>query len=437
MDVPNRELFPWKSTNAMRIVSAQSEKSISSSPLFFRQLQDQYHRGSGPAINIHDIYVRRLSYSQPSEPKPENIPCTRILNAPGLEDDYYLNVLDWSHEHNHIALGLGSELYLWNAVSEEALLLARLSGEDRVSAVAWQGNYLAVGTRLGNLEVFDVDTRQRVLTRKVHAGRVSVLAWQGGGSDRTWQLSSGSRDRSLAHYDLRDHRLIRGRICQAHEQEICGLKWNSEGEVLASGGNDNRLHLWDARRAYRAMASGLEHQAAVKALAWASHRSGFLASGGGTADRTIRLWDVRCQDSDASADNPTILTSAQVINTNAQVCSLLWSRGEANTGHFNRNNRSEGQLISAHGYSEHLVLRWSATSANSMPSGQVRTSPMMKLTGVMRGHERRVLYMAAAPDNKTIVTGGADQTLRFWPAFATNPKEIGKEKRWRRPGRCV
>ena len=32
-----------------------------------------------------------------------------------------------------------------------------------------------------------------------------------------------------------------------HTQEVCGLKWSSAGTLLASGGNDNLLNLWDDR----------------------------------------------------------------------------------------------------------------------------------------------------------------------------------------------
>ncbi len=54
---------------------------------------------------------------------------------------------------------------------------------------------------------------------------------------------------------------------RGHEQEVCGLKWSPSGAQLASGGNDNVLHVWDAdssRPAHRLTA----HCAAVKALAW-------------------------------------------------------------------------------------------------------------------------------------------------------------------------
>ena len=58
-----------------------------------------------------------------------------------------------------------------------------------------------------------------------------------------------------------------------HHGEICGLKWSTSGQQLASGGNDNFLYIWD-----RSMASSNaptqqlhtldNHTSTVKALSW-------------------------------------------------------------------------------------------------------------------------------------------------------------------------
>lgn len=77
---------------------------------------------------------------------------------------------------------------------------------------------------------------------------------------------------------------------RGHEQEICGLAWSPSGEQLASGGNDNLLHIWSGDNP-RPMHRLTAHQAAVKALAWCPFQSNLLASGGGTADRCIRFWN--------------------------------------------------------------------------------------------------------------------------------------------------
>ena len=65
---------------------------------------------------------------------------------------------------------------------------------------------------------------------------------------------------------------------------------SSQGTQLASGGNDNLLHIWEPRQG-RPRLCIERHAAAVKALAWCPFQHNVLASGGGTADRKICLWN--------------------------------------------------------------------------------------------------------------------------------------------------
>ena len=41
----------------------------------------------------------------------------------------------------------------------------------------------------------------------------------------------------------------------SHSQEVCGLQWSPDGNLLASGGNDNVLNIWDAA----SMHGGTQH----------------------------------------------------------------------------------------------------------------------------------------------------------------------------------
>lgn len=89
--------------------------------------------------------------------------------------------------------------------------------------------------------------------------------------------------------------------CPRGFRQVCGLKWSPDGSTLASGGNENYLCLWDSCMSSTGGAGGrmgrdhkprktlVEHQAAVKALAWCPFQRHLLASGGGTADRTIKV----------------------------------------------------------------------------------------------------------------------------------------------------
>lgn len=43
---------------------------------------------------------------------------SQVLDAPALQDDFYLNLVDWSSA-NTLAVGLGSCVYLWSAVTSK------------------------------------------------------------------------------------------------------------------------------------------------------------------------------------------------------------------------------------------------------------------------------------------------------------------------------
>ncbi len=44
----------------------------------------------------------------------------QVLDAPALQDDFYLNLVDWSAQ-NVLAVGLGTCVYLWSACTSKVL----------------------------------------------------------------------------------------------------------------------------------------------------------------------------------------------------------------------------------------------------------------------------------------------------------------------------
>lgn len=82
---------------------------------------------------------------------------------------------------------------------------------------------------------------------------------------------------------------------RAHSDEVCGLKWSDSGEYLASGGNDNLVHVWYSSKmgASSFLHRFSDHRAAIRALAWCPFQSHTLATGGGTTDQCIKIWNVQ------------------------------------------------------------------------------------------------------------------------------------------------
>ncbi|CAH6779226.1 Fzr1 [Phodopus roborovskii] len=245
---------------------------------------------------------------------------------------------------------------------------------DSVTSVGWseRGNLVAVGTHKGFVQIWDAAAGKKLSVLEGHTARVGALAWNAD------QLSSGSRDRMILQRDIRTPPLQSERRLQGHRQEVCGLKWSTDHQLLASGGNDNKLLVWN-HSTVSPVQQYTEHLAAVKAIAWSPHQHGLLASGGGTADRCIRFW------------NTLTGQPLQCIDTGSQVCNLAWSK------HAN-------ELVSTHGYSQNQILVWKYPSLTQVA----------KLTG----HSYRVLYLAMSPDGEAIVTGAGDETLRFWNVFS-------------------
>ena len=322
---------------------------------------------------------------------------TRILDAPDIIDDYYLNLIAWG-ANNVLAVALNTAVYLWNASTNEVTELMHVEQGDCVTSVAWtsSGGQLAVGTDSTTVQLWDAAAATRVRSLGGHTARVGSLAWNPSQSN---MLSSGSRDSTIVQHDARAAGGAAARVatCVGHQQEVCGLRWSTDGRTLASGGNENYLCLWDvamsggARGPGGGLAAGeqaprltlTQHNAAVKALAWCPFQRNLLASGGGTADRTIKFWN---------ASSGAVLQS---VDTGSQVCSLLWSKHQK-------------ELVSSHGFSQNQLCLWHY--------------PTMTKLSEFTGHSSRVLHMDQSPDGSMVVSAAADETLRFWNVFGAPPR---------------
>ena len=310
-------------------------------------------------------------------------PYKELLTS-NLIDDFYLNLLDWSSK-DQIAVGCTTNVVLWNNnKTQSEILLNYPCGnleesenfvEKYVSSLIWsnEGDKLAVGHSLGCVEIYDVKKKKMISNYGGHTGRVGVVSWNGN------IISSGSKDCNIITRDIRCKNNNENIIVRylGHSQEVCGLKWSFDGSQLASGGNDNNLMIWNLHSTKPIMCNN-SHLAAVKAIAWSPHHHNILASGGGTADRTIRFW------------NTSTFENILKYDTGSQVCNLVFSK-------------TSNELISTHGFSLNQINIWKL--------------PNLTKTATLIGHTFRVLYLGLSPNGQNIVTGAGDQTLKFWNVF--------------------
>ncbi|KAK3708765.1 WD repeat-containing protein slp1 [Vermiconidia calcicola] len=341
-----------------RILAFKPAAPESSRPI---DLRSQYNRPLKPAAASASQFRRRVLTA------PE-----RVLDAPGLADDYYLNLLDWS-SGNQVAIGLERSVYVWSAESGSVSSLFECPTDTYIASVKWSGDgaYVAAGLGTGEVQIWDVEEGSKLRSMYGHDTRVSVMGWN------KHILSTGARSGLVYNHDVRiaSHKIAE---LHSHTSEVCGLEWRSDGAQLATGGNDNLVSIWDARHLNAPKFQKTNHKAAIKALAWCPWQPNLLATGGGSHDRNIHFW------------NTTSGARVNSIDTGSQVTSLRWSLNYK-------------ELVSSSGFPDNSLSIWSY--------------PTLVKNIEIPAHESRVLHSALSPDGQMLATAAADESLKFWKVF--------------------
>ncbi|RHY00779.1 hypothetical protein DYB26_007052 [Aphanomyces astaci] len=310
----------------------------------------------------------------------KTVSALRIMDAPMVENDFYLNLLDWG-EMNVLAIALGKSVHLWDHQKKSHSQLVSYRN-NIVTSLKWgissNRHLLAVGIDNGTAQVWDTQTKLCITRIGGHIARVGSMAWRGP------TLTTGSLDNTIAHHDPRmpNHQIT---MLRHHTGEICGLEWSPDERMLVSGGSDHVACVWSKDFSRTTPLHVITaHTAAVKALRWSPWDVGILATGGGSSDKTIKRWRI----------TERTCKLQHSVDTMSQVSGLVWSQPEL---HHSK------QLLSSHGPVSNTIKLWDVGG--------------MALIKEYGGHARRILNMAASPDGSAVATLSADETLHFWPGF--------------------
>lgn len=192
-------------------------------------------KNTSAAQNAYSSFSKSSKKVRPLPLNPE-----KILDAPCVKNDFYLQLMDWNR-NNLLALALTSDLYIWNASTNEAAELLKLPDGQFISSVSWingSNNTLAVGLSTGEVHLYDTNKGCRLRVLDGHTAKVSSLSWN------SYILSSGCKGGIIVNHDVRHSKHNVGQF-KNHTQDVCGLKWSFDGKYLASGGNDNTVNIWD------------------------------------------------------------------------------------------------------------------------------------------------------------------------------------------------
>ncbi|MCQ4364260.1 protein kinase [Mycobacterium gordonae] len=207
-------------------------------------------------------------------------------------------------------------------------------------------------------------------------------------------LASGGGDGTVRLWDVADPAHPRALVSLGAGAAVASVAFSPDGRMLASGGGDGTVRLWDVADPGHAGPLGgpLQGRGAGVASVAFSPGGRVLASGGG--DGTVRLWDVADPGHAGPLGSPLQVQGADVA-------SVAFSPG--------------GRIL-ASGGADGMVRMWDlADPARPVPLGE----PLL-------GHTRFVQDLAFSPDGRTLASGSGDGDIQLWDlADPAHPRQLG------------
>ena len=255
----------------------------------------------------------------------------------------------------------------WNLPENAIARFGRgvMGGSDRAVAFSPDGKRLAVATGAG-IWIYDGQTYRELALLTGHTGVVRTVAFSPDGKI----LASGGWDNAVKLWDIETGHVITfvGHRHVGHGGIVDAIAFSPDGKVLASGAADSTVKLWDTKTGQN-LATFVGHKFRVFSVAF-SPDGKTVASG--AEDRTIKLWSVE-----------TGRNIATLIGHKDVVFSVAFS--------------PDGETL-ASGASDDTLKLWNVLTGRNFQTFK---------------HRERVFSVAFSPDGKRLA-GGSWRGIKLW-----------------------
>lgn len=296
---------------------------------------------------------------------------SRILNAPNMCTDFYYNPLCWGQV---IYIGIGNVLYSYDPASSTN---QKILEHTVTTASSYNQETIAQADETQTLRLIDARTHQ--IQQSIVRGLFTAIVPDE--ANHGFYMIDRVND-SFAHYDMRSQNHTSYYFAGA---KPVGLAFNNRYTVVIS--EKSSITTWDIRKLETLPVLKFNgHITTSKTISFSPYEDKIVASGGGTADKTVKIWDTTTGKIRAEE------------NAQAQICSIHW---------INKHG-----FFATEGFSSNRVSCWPLKEHS------------VELEVASPAHQDRVLFSAQNPVDPTqIVTASPDETIRFWSVKTSSPKE--------------
>ena len=316
--------------------------------------------------------------------------------------------------------------------AEEAL--HRAMNRSRVIRTVPQGGGLSVspdGSRFatsgsdGTATIWKMDTGDRLLSLRGHAGEVTGVAFSHDGS----RLATTGADKTVRLWDAASGRQIH--VMRGHKDRVLTPSFSPDGRALATTSIDATVRIWNVAkgttvRVLRGPAGETfsTFAATVSPMVPVFSPDGSrLASGGWSTTATV--WDVTTGRILQRIGGHVWEVTGVAFRPDGSVLATASNDGVAETW----DTKSVRRLTSFTGHVGDLAgVAYSPDGRRLATAGTDTTARVWDAeTGehllTLAGHSKTVAHVAFTPDGNTLLTGGFDGTTRLWDISPTGGRD--------------
>ncbi|CUA70599.1 Periodic tryptophan protein 2 homolog [Schizosaccharomyces pombe 972h-] [Rhizoctonia solani] len=203
---------------------------------------------------------------------------------------------------------------------------------------------------------------------KGHTDRVTSVAVSPDGT----KVASGSRDDTVRVWNIDDGSLVAGPFL-GHTSSISSVAFSPNGTRVISGSSDVTIRVWNVRDGLLPLPIPFEHHIAdVRSVSLSDNNTRILSH---SRDSSIWAWDITSEGIVPSLSDQMLGTIPPSMQS-SETCSLTFT-------------------------TDHCI------EVRSKTDGSL-------LAGPLRGHTGEIISSAFSVDNRYLVTGSKDCTIRVW-----------------------
>ncbi len=281
-------------------------------------------------------------------------------------------------------------------------------------AIFANGKYLISGDDGGNVAVWNLTMPQQ----PIGTYRNTNSIWSVAASPNLSQIASGDKNRKvqLRRWEsigtsLQELRAD-GSTLDSHNGSVCAVEFSPDAKILASGGTDRRIRLWNTDTG-KIIYTLDGHQESVTALKFMPNGKILISTG---VDRTIRFWDLETKQLLKTIEAHEHKIHALAISPDGQ--TFITGSSDRTIGIGQLGSSSTAQILQGH---QDAVLTVAISpDAKTIASGSIDgvvklwDAHTQQLQATLQAHQSAIKSIVFHPLNGTLITSSWDRSIKFW-----------------------